>query len=669
MSRKNTIEDMRRIASVRGGKCLSEVYIDQKTDLDWECRICGHIWRAKPTTIKGSRNKRGTWCPPCGTRNAAKARMRPIEDLQHLAEERGGVFASPENLGSNEMHLWRCCHYPSHPEFPMIPNAVQQGQWCPKCGGTAKPTFDEINELARERSQNPLAQCRSTDYQNTSSILQWWCGVDGHPYINYAYKSVKYERVFWCDLCKQERSRPTKYNRDMLVRLATRCGGILLSEESYRNPKQKHQWRCQDGHEFSRSLDDIIYARSFCPYCFQRGGLREQYLRELFFFMFNAPFKRTRKLPWLMNQNGKAMELDGYNPDLALAFEHNGQQHYEIDGYLTTHQDQLTKRYADDEDKVRLCSENGVALIVVPFSVSLKEVQTHVLGELTKAGIQPPNLADFQPGIFHSSMLSKLQEHAASLGGHLISDKYLGSAEDHLWKCKHPEHPPFLMPPSEAISMRHWCDRCDDVKRSESYKISVEQLQVLAQTKGGEMILDGVDAEKKFASYDQVMIRCLSCGRPSIRTVQQIKDGRLCFCRTKKTRIDRSAIEEKLSGASVRVVGSDVISGGKTPVTLQCEKCRHHWLSKASYVMNTTVKCDVCNPSRNAAVTMEKARELGERCGFRLCSETLVNGNTALHYECKKCGAGLDKSYREMRQVRRCLPCAQGEAADRFGLN
>jgi hypothetical protein len=667
VSRRDTIENMRRIASKRGGKCLSAGYVDQKTELDWECGVCGHVWKAKPTTIKGSRNKRGTWCPPCGTRDAAEKRMRSIEEMQILAEAHGGAFASPTNLGSGVKHLWKCCHYPNHPEFLMIPNAVQQGQWCPKCSGNAKPTLAELNEIARERSKNLLAQCLSTDYENSSTLIEWQCGIEGHPSFRYAYKSVKHDGS-WCKLCKQEKPRPTKYDRDMLVRLATRCGGVLLSEETYRNPKQKHQWRCPDSHEFTRSLDDIFYARSFCPYCFHRGGMREQYLRELFFFMFHAPFMRTRKLSWLMNRSRKAMELDGYNPELALAFEHNGQQHYEIDGYLTTRQDQLTKRYADDEDKVRLCRENGVTLIVVPFSVPLKVVQTYVLGELTKAGVQPPNTADFQPGIFHSSMLSKLRGHAASLGGHLISDKYLGSSEDHWWKCKHSEHPPFPMTPSEAISMGHWCDRCADERWSESYKISVEQLQALARNSGGELLLDELEVEKKFASYDQAKFRCLSCGRHTTRTVQQVKDGRLCFCVTKKVRIDRLAIERRLSGTLVRLLGPEVILGGKHRVRVQCQSCERQWEARVSSMIHGVVKCDVCQPSRNAPITIEKANALGEKYGFRLSSDTSPRGATILHWECKNCGAGLDKSYREMRNIRRCLPCAQTEAVDRLRI-
>lgn len=669
MSRKHTIEFFRQLAEEKGGECLSDTYIDQKTELSWKCGVCGHVWNAKPANIKGSRNKPGTWCPPCGSRKVAKARMRPIEDLQCLAESHGGICASSENLGSNVKHRWRCCYYPSHPEFLMIPNAVQQGQWCSKCRGCAKPTFEERNELARERAGNPLAKCVSTHYENSTSILEWWCGVEGHPIVSHAYRSIKYEQVFWCKLCKKAKSCSKKYNHDLLIRLAKHCGGSLLSEEEYRNTKQKHTWKCSDGHEFSRSLDNILSARSFCPYCFQRGGMREQYIRELFFFMFNAPFERTRQLPWLVNQRGNRMELDGYNPDLAIAFEHNGQQHYELDGYFTTHQDQLTKRYADDECKIQLCKEKNVVLITIPFSVSLKEIQSYVLSELAKIKIEPPNIETFPLGIRHVKMLKKLQDHAASLGGCLLSDKYLGSDVKHTWKCKNPEHPSFLLSPSSAISTGHWCDRCDDERRSESYKISEEELQALAQRYHCELVPDGLETGTKWASNNKANFLCQSCGRHVTRTIQQLKNGLICFCSTKKIRIDRSRIQEVLASTSIDIVEPNEILGGKTMVTLGCRKCEHQWSLKATYVMNATVKCEKCTPRRNKPLTIEKARALGEKHGFILRSDTLVNGQTTLHYECKKCGIGIDKCYRQMRGVRQCPHCSNKEAASRLGLN
>jgi hypothetical protein len=57
---KLTIEEMRSIATERGGECLSERYVNLNTKLDWRCAL-GHEWRATPNNVKHGRS----WCPEC----------------------------------------------------------------------------------------------------------------------------------------------------------------------------------------------------------------------------------------------------------------------------------------------------------------------------------------------------------------------------------------------------------------------------------------------------------------------------------------------------------------------------------------------------------------------------------------------------------------------------
>lgn len=48
-------------ATSKGGKCLSDEYIDMHTKMKWSCHK-GHIWDAKFNDIKNC----GHWCPSCG---------------------------------------------------------------------------------------------------------------------------------------------------------------------------------------------------------------------------------------------------------------------------------------------------------------------------------------------------------------------------------------------------------------------------------------------------------------------------------------------------------------------------------------------------------------------------------------------------------------------------
>jgi hypothetical protein len=326
-----------------------------------------------------------------------------------------------------------------------------------------------------------------------------------------------------------------------------------------------------------------------------------------------------------MNARGNAMELDGFNSDLSLGFEHNGQQHYGLDGFFTTRPDQLESRLADDAEKLRLCKVNGVTLIVVPFSVPLKSVQSYVLRELAAIDIVPPNTISFDPGIVSLSTLAGLRQHAELLGGQLLSERYQGSAAKLRWKCKNPDHPPFETTPSAVINNGHWCRRCAAEKASDSHRISVSQVQEWARAAQGELLVgdpDGVPApEKGFALSDGAWFRCGACQRRQLRKIRQVKDGRLCLCHTNKTRIDRPVIKTKLAERSMILIEPGPNLRGRSDITIQCSKCSETWTVKASRVVNGSVGCPRCR--RNATITREKALALGESIGFELRSDTV----------------------------------------------
>ncbi|UCG68447.1 MAG: hypothetical protein JSV09_11615, partial [Thermoplasmata archaeon] len=65
--RRLTIKEVQKIAKKRGGKCLSNEYVNIRTKLKWKCKE-GHIWEAPTINVK-----RGSWCPICRSIKAANA--------------------------------------------------------------------------------------------------------------------------------------------------------------------------------------------------------------------------------------------------------------------------------------------------------------------------------------------------------------------------------------------------------------------------------------------------------------------------------------------------------------------------------------------------------------------------------------------------------------------
>jgi len=84
--RKYTIEDMRRWAKERNGKCLSEKYLGLTIKLSWQCAN-GHQWLAKPKSIR-----RGNWCvfPECSENRKTKNKFKNtfVEEIDFIEKER-----------------------------------------------------------------------------------------------------------------------------------------------------------------------------------------------------------------------------------------------------------------------------------------------------------------------------------------------------------------------------------------------------------------------------------------------------------------------------------------------------------------------------------------------------------------------------------------------------
>jgi hypothetical protein len=157
--RKLTIEEMRHLAATRGGKCLSDIYVNAQSKLIWQCAK-GHQWTAIPTNVQ-----RGHWCLSC----AGKA-MLTIQEMRSLAESRGGKCLSDIYVNSRTPLLWEC--RAGH-RWKAAPSGVKSGKWCSICAGIGKPSMEDIQHLANERG----GKCLSDVYVNNRENLLWELGM------------------------------------------------------------------------------------------------------------------------------------------------------------------------------------------------------------------------------------------------------------------------------------------------------------------------------------------------------------------------------------------------------------------------------------------------------------------------------------------------------------
>lgn len=78
------------------------------------------------------------------------------------------------------------------------------------------------------------------------------------------------------------------------------------------------------------------------------------------------------------------LELDCYNDDLKLAVEYSGKQHYEYVPYFHKNKEAFYNQKYRDELKKRMCKDNGIILIEVPYSVKHDDIEQYLINEIKK---------------------------------------------------------------------------------------------------------------------------------------------------------------------------------------------------------------------------------------------------------------------------------------------
>ncbi len=249
-----TIEDVRAIATARGGKCLSSSYSGCSEKLLWECSE-GHQWQASLTSIN-----RGRWCKRCACRNAANARRLSLDQMQDIAATKGGRCLSTTYANTSTKLLWECAR--EH-QWMATPAHVKAGTWCARC---TKPNAQDHRKLPIEEMCAIAASrggvCLSEQYINSATALRWRCS-EGHVWLA-TPSSIK--RGSWCAVCSKRRSaKRLSAGIEAVHRLAASRGGTCLSLE-YKNSKTKVRWQCQYKHEWE-ATPDSVRGGNWCPVC------------------------------------------------------------------------------------------------------------------------------------------------------------------------------------------------------------------------------------------------------------------------------------------------------------------------------------------------------------------------------------------------------------------
>ena len=353
--RRIPLQRLQDHAKTRGSRCLStSKYNSSKTKVFWQCKL-GHTWEATPDRVLYG----GTWCPKC-SRKGRTYKRRSLNDLQEHAACLGGRCLATTYEGMLAPVFWQC--HRGH-IWRARPDAVlsKRKVWCPVCAGNAPLDLQRLQEHAACRG----GKCLAKKYANMRSKVTWEC-EHGHTWQARPHNVLNLGQ--WCPHCR-------KIGLPRLRAHAAALGGRCLAK-SYKNASKKLLWECSEGHRWKASAHGVLNGKTWCPECAAATWRTEAEIRSILETLFHPAV-----FPSCFPSFLEGLQLDGFAPDLRLAFEYQGEQHYDPENYF--HFGDTASFHAQqrrDARKVELCKDAGVRLLIIPCFVNDK--RTFVLTSL-----------------------------------------------------------------------------------------------------------------------------------------------------------------------------------------------------------------------------------------------------------------------------------------------
>jgi len=334
-----------------------------------------------------------------------------------------------------------------------------------------KYSIEDMQEYAKTHG----GKCLSKEFKGINHPLLWECSF-GHKWETRPFSYI-YNKS-WCKTCANiEKAEKKRLGLEVFKKIAKEKGGELLSTE-YKNQHTKMMFRCNQGHDFEAVGASIKNMGTWCSICSK--GLSERICGKYFEYIFNKKFPK-RYPKWMLSEKGYPMELDGYCVELQIAFEYQGEQHF-TSRYFGKNPKfkRIQKR---DILKKKLCKENGVNLITIPFWIKYEDMQNYIVEQCKALRIPVPEVEYFDYkkfNVYSPERLKEMQELAKRKGGKCLSKQYVNTSTKLLFECKNGHE--FLMIPPD-VKGGHWCPHCAGVGR-----LSLKIIQQKAKEMGGECL-------------------------------------------------------------------------------------------------------------------------------------------------------------------------------------
>lgn len=450
---------------------------------------------------------------------------------------------------------------------------IANGHWCDECSNK----IDLLNAISIGLSYECI--CLNDVYISQSTYMHWRC-KNGHEFLKQRFRS-SINTLTWCEKCRLV-NRLAEAKAFALTKL-----GECLSDV-YVNSTNNLLWKCFYGHQWEATMNSVCCDNTWCKKCYIYLG--EEISRRLLINIFGVPFIKSNP-DWLNNY-----ELDGYNENIKIAFEYDGEQHYKFLKFFDNNIEDFKKRQDRDILKNKLCIENDVLLIRIPYFLKYTDIQNFIINICDEKNIPIKNREIIDITTFSDiyrckdEKLEKFLNLIAEKNGVLLDENYISCHHKAKIKCEN-NHIFYLS--ANSIQKGFWCDKCATMKK----KYSIEYMQKYAINKNGQClstIYDGMSSK--------LLWKCNDCNNEWSAPPKYIIYGHMwcspCAQRIKKTKFTITNIQNY----AIEKGGVCLSSHHNNPIQKllwKCNKCTNQWKATVVSVMNRNTWCPFCEKSES----------------------------------------------------------------------
>ena len=195
----------------------------------------------------------------------------------------------------------------------------------------------------------------------------------GHP-LSWSKSMVKKELKKYKSLYLLKKHKYSLYEKALFYGLLKGKNKKGIEVHSFENIRKK-ALKCKSKQEFMvkyKSEYNAVIKQKIkldLPDLNKNSSYGEFVLRDFLEKVFKTKFHKSRPLFMKNPNSNRKLELDGYCSKLKLAFEHQGQQHFNKKNYWNVSRktsQSFETIIRNDQSKVRLCKKEGVLLLQIP---------------------------------------------------------------------------------------------------------------------------------------------------------------------------------------------------------------------------------------------------------------------------------------------------------------